>query len=317
MKALLAIAIASATVPAIGPSASVEPPEDLIAARIVWGTSAQRTKLSAAHPNPSSSFSFAVIGDAEPGRFFWQRWWNPGKDAFKRHLAKIHSQNPDFIFQLGDFVSKGTVKNYRNHVATLLANVRLPIFHVIGNHDRAKPNGPADKTLYKTLFGPGDFHIDHKGWRFIALDSSDYGVTDEQLDWLDRTLNTDMPTMVFTHIVPNYLKGQLKSVNPKAVSTKGALIPEAYFDQGSARFRKIVKAHNVRRVYMGHIHALGTAEVDGIRYVLSGGGGSPLYPLPKGYPKSKPAHFIAIDVNGARLVETVYQLDGSVYPLGF
>lgn len=303
-------------VPAVGPASEVEIPEDIREAGARWGTEAQKAKLAAARPQPKASFRFAVIGDAEPGRFFFQKWWNPGKDAYKRHLAKIHAQNPDLIFQLGDFVSKGTLKNYRAYIKLMDKLVALPVFHVIGNHDRSAPNGPADKTFYHSLFGDGDYSLDHNGWRFVAIDSSDYALTDAQLDWLDRTLETDKPCLVFTHIVPEYLKGKLESVYPDK-SIREKLVPRAYFSAGSARFGEIVRRRAVRRVYLGHIHALGKGELDGVRYALSGGGGSPLYPLPPGYPKSKPAHYLLVDVSPSGLSETVYSLDGAVYPLGF
>ena len=73
--------------------------------------------------------------------------------------------------------------------------------------------------------------------------------------------------------------------------------------------------YSVKRVYMGHIHAFGIAEKNGVRYVLTGGGGSPLYPLPPGYPKRKKAHFIWVTAGPQGLSETVYEIDGNRFDL--
>lgn len=59
----------------------------------------------------------------------------------------------------------------------------------------------------------------------------------------------------------------------------------------------LMSLNKVARVYMGHIHGLGTLERGGVKYVLTGGGGSPLFPGPAG------------------LVETVHAADGSSFLL--
>ncbi|PCI39994.1 MAG: hypothetical protein COB53_02115 [Elusimicrobia bacterium] len=292
----------------------VQVPEDLRKAKDTWGTQAQSALLDKLQPTPKTSFRFAVIGDVEPGRFPWQRVFAP-KGAFKKQIDAIHAASPDFIVQLGDFVSKGIVKNYRAYVQFLADNVSLPMFHVIGNHDRSKPNGKADKNLYHAVFGPGDFYRDYNGWRIVSLDSSNYAVSDEQLSWLDEVLDTELKTIVATHIVPSYLKKKLHSIDVGEGFTAQGLIPKAYFETGATRFGSILAARGVERVYMGHIHAFGVANVNGVKYVLTAGGGSPLYPLPGSYPKRKKAHYLLVEATSAGLTETVYELDGTTYPI--
>lgn len=285
------------------------PPEDLTAAGEVWGNEAQIAKLRAAHPGPKESFLFAVIGDAEPGRFPWQRIFAPGR-AFPRQIGRIQGMKADFMVQLGDIVSKGTVRNYRALAEFLAAEVRIPLLTVIGNHDRSVPNGDGDKTLFKTLFRQTDYFLDYNGWRFIVLDTSDRRLAPEQVAWLEAALSPRRPTVVFTHVPPGYLRKRLSSpFSPESYNASG------YFEEGSAEFRRLVADAGVKRVYMGHIHAFGTAELDGVRYVLTAGGGSPLYPLPPGYPKRKRPHFVGVEVGPWGLRETVYELDGTTFQL--
>ncbi len=294
----------------------VEVPEDLRKAQDTWGTKAQSALLDRLNPTPKSSFRFAVIGDIENGRFPWQRIFAP-KGAVEKQIKAIHAASPDFIVQLGDFVSKGIPKNYRAYVNFLKNHVSLPMFHVIGNHDRSKPNGKADKNLYHAVFGPGDFYRDYNGWRIVSLDSSNYAVSDEQLVWLDGVLDTDLKTIVATHIVPSYLKGLLHSIEVGGGISAQGLIPKAFFETGADRFGAILAARGVERVYMGHIHAFGVADVNGVKYVLTAGGGSPLYPLPGDYPKRKEAHYLLVEADASGLREVVYELDGTTYPISW
>lgn len=285
------------------------PSEDLVRAREVWGNQAQLKRLREANPSAKESFSFAVLGDVEPGRFPWQRLFAP-RGAFRKQLKSIQGKSPDLIVQLGDFVSQGTQTNYRAYLKVLEADVRVPYISVIGNHDRSRPNGDADKTLYRTVFGDGDFSFDHGGWRFAALDTADRGLTPEQIAWLEAALDPAVPSLVFTHVPPVYLHPYLRSPDPD----KGT-DPAGYFRKGSDEFRRIVSSRGVRRVYMGHIHAFATAELDGVRYVVTAGGGSPLYPLPPGYPTRKKAHFVWVEAGPGTLRETVFELDGTRFEL--
>ncbi|MFH1725017.1 MAG: metallophosphoesterase [Elusimicrobiota bacterium] len=303
--------------PAVAPpapeGAPLEPPPELTDARDRWGNQAQSALLKSLHPESNESFTFAVIGDVEGGRFPWQRWWSPGKDAFLRQLRAIHAQSPDLIVQLGDFVSKGTAENYGAYLRLIGEEVSLPMFHVIGNHDRSRPNGEADKSLYRALFGEGDYSFDHNGWRFVAVDSSDSRLGSAQLAWLDRELETPLRKVVFTHVVPAFLEGRLQSTGPADISAQ--FRGSGFFKEGSERFGEIMSERAVERVYMGHIHAFGSAVHKGVRYVLTAGGGSPLYPLPPDYPKRKKAHYLIIEAGPDGLKETVHELDGTSFSL--
>lgn len=308
-------------VPAVPAPAArpVEAPADLREARGVWGNEAQLSKLRRGHPDPKEAFTIAIIGDSEPGHF-WDRWWGPGRRAYRRHLGSIHGQGPDLIVHLGDFVTAGKVKTYRAYLKTLQEHVTLPIVHLIGNHDRTGGGqGPGDKTLFRAVFGDlTDFHFDYNGCRFVVLDSADYRVTGAQLDWLDRSLDTPLRKLVFTHMGPSYLKGKLRSIGPDGAGqdTGGmGFMPKGFFDAGSERFGEIVARRSVERVYFGHIHASGVAELSGVRYVLTGGGGSPLYPLPPGYPRRRKAHYILLRVDPRGLHETVHELSGVAFPV--
>jgi len=49
-----------------------------------------------------------------------------------------------------------------------------------------------------------------------------------------------------------------------------------------------------------------------VKYVLTGGGGSPLYPGPV---KQRLHHWLSVEAGPEGLVETVHAADGSTFPL--
>lgn len=313
--------------PPKAPAAAAEkkpeaPTPDLIAARARVGNQAMLARL--APRAAGETFSFGVLGDAERGRFWWERVFSPGADAFPDQWRSLQASGIDFTLQLGDFVSDGTVENYRAHVRTVENGATRPLLRTIGNHDRSRPNGDADKGLYDATFGARDWYFDHGGWRFVSLDTSDRGVglTPDQLRWLASALEVPGPKVVFTHVPPDYIKSiaPLKEVGEleEPREDKDGYFRDFftnYFKGGSAEFERLVEANGVKAVYMGHIHAFWAADWKGVRYVISGGGGSPLYPLPPGYPKKKFAHTLRVQAGPSGLVETVVPWKGRPYVL--
>lgn len=299
----------------------VPPAKDLVEAGKIWGNAAQKAKLAQHAPPPDAPFTVAVIGDMEEGRFPWERVFSPGKGVPEKLLALAQARGASFVVQLGDFVSLGTEDNYRKQLAFLDKNASLPYFSLIGNHDRSRPNGDADKTLYTAVFGAGDFYFDHGGWRFIALDTSDRALTAGQAAWLSAALAAEGPKLIFMHVPPDFIKKKLKSCGIRP--GKAAEGPESegyledfftgYFD--GALFEQAVRGRGVRAVYAGHVHSFGVAEHEGVRYVVTGGGGSPLYPLPPGEPQCKFAHMISAELSPSGLSQTAIEPDGSSFPL--
>ena len=301
-------------------------PSDLKAASKRVGNAYMRSQIASRDAGP---FTFGVLGDSEPGRFWWQRLFNPGENAFIDQWRTLQASGIDFTLQLGDFVSEGNVANYREHVDLIDREWTKPILRCLGNHDRSAPNDEADKSLYDAVFGPRDYYFDHAGWRFVSLDSSDRKVTASQLVWLKRVLAVPGPKVLFTHVPPAYLKNRpiMPALRKLAVSAEPIAHPAGlggylkdlitnYFKDGASEFEEIVSNGGVKAVYMGHIHAFWAADYRGVRYVISGGGGSPLYrPLPPGYPQHHFAHTLRVRVGSSGLVETALPYKGTAFSL--
>ncbi|MBI3288944.1 MAG: hypothetical protein HYZ74_05450 [Elusimicrobia bacterium] len=133
------------------------------------------------------------------------------------------------------------------------------------------------------------------------------------------------PKVIFTHVPPAYIKevpplaevGELAAASDLSAEDSGYMHDffTAYFEDGSSEFEALVENGGVRAVYMGHIHAFWAADHRGVRYVISGGGGSPLYPLPPGYPKKRFAHYLRVTASPSGLVETVVPYKGKEFAL--
>lgn len=301
-------------------------PDDLVQAKARVGNDAMLARLT---PRPAGEpFTFGVIGDAEHGRFWWERIFSPEKAAFVNQWRALQAAGVDFAFQLGDFVSEGDAELYREHVAVVEKEAVRPLLRCAGNHDRSRPNGEADKSLYDAVFGARDYFFDRGGWRFVSLDSSDRKVTGAQLAWLKSVVAVPGPKVVFTHVPPDYIKsitplkevGALEewSADKDAQDAQKGYLRDFftnYFQDGSSEFEEIVTNGGVKAVYMGHIHAFWAADHRGVRYIISGGGGSPLYPLPPGYPKKRFAHTLNVAVGPSGLVETVVPYKGAPFVL--
>jgi hypothetical protein len=272
---------------------------------VPFRTTTQLAKLTRTPRAVGEPYRFAVIGDAEPGRFwFWRALFNRDQHAFWKQLKKADRAGADFILQLGDMVSRGVPRNFRAFFENLRAAApRTPYLTVIGNHDRHNPHGVSNSRVYRSLFGPTDYTFERGGRRFVVLDNSAGRITPGQLEWLRSVLSADKPAVVFTHIPPAPL-GEWTDF----AGRKGA----GGFRAGADEFMRLMSERKVARVYMGHVHGLGVLDRGGVRYVLTGGGGSPLYPGPV---KDRFHHYLTVDDGPDGLVETVHRSDGTSFRL--
>ena len=117
-------------------------------------TERQLRRLSRLPSALGDKVSFAVLGDAEPSRFWIYRKLFNREGVFHDQMHELQAMPLTFTVQLGDMVSKGTVANYESFFRGLRRVwTGRPYITVIGNHDRSRPNGKSHSTLYRGLFG--------------------------------------------------------------------------------------------------------------------------------------------------------------------
>lgn len=157
-------------------------------------------RLRAAGNGRGEKFSFIAINDAHYQSPRCGEW-------FARVTASIRAlpTKPEFCLMVGDLAEHGT-KSELGAMRDVLRGLQMPFHAVIGNHDYAGRN---DRSAWDALLpGSLNYHFEHRGWRFIGLDTSEGAnarntrVQSATLRWLDDTLpklDRAKPTAVFTH----------------------------------------------------------------------------------------------------------------------
>jgi predicted phosphodiesterase len=279
-------------------------PERLVLMAFRFRTARQLRRLSRLSGAVGDKVSFAVLGDAEPSRFWIYRKLFNREGVFHDQMHELQATPLTFTVQLGDMVSKGTVAHYEDFFRGLRRVWSgRPYITVIGNHDRSRPNGKSHSTLYRGLFGKPNYFFDHAGVRFVVLDSSAKRVSRTQLKWLKMALDVPGRKIVFTHMPP---------VQLSLWGGVGRVHELGGFIGGAREFAEIVSAAKVSRVYMGHVHAFGVQDHGGVRYVLTGGGGSALFPSGN---DDRFHHYLTVEISATAVRDRVHTLDGKTFAI--
>lgn len=233
---------------------------------------------------------FVVYGD---DRGEWDNWLNAS------HVARaIETEHPSFLLNTGDLVDNGYNASDWIHffqASSYLHNSTL--YSVLGNHERYSP-------LYRLYFPLPHFTLWYSFTNgpvhFIGLDSNTRNAYRPiQLFWLLDDLRTNHQpfTIVFFHH-PLYSSGE----------------------HGNATFLRkiwepIFKRYHVDIVFNGHDHDYERSIVNGITYIVTGGGGAPLYDVghsPWTIFSEKTFHFCLITVNTTALSCEARKPDGTI-----
>jgi predicted phosphodiesterase len=164
-----------------------------------------------------------------------------------------------FIVLLGDIVDQGDRPSLIA-VRSTLTNLGWDgkVFTVIGNHDIFADGW----TNYKELNGPSYYAFNVGNSKFIAMDTGDGTLGSDQMTWLESEVQNDRPQNLFflSHYMPvvpgiqTYLK-----------------FPD---EEEALSLMKLAVDHGVSAWLGGHYHSYLQSTIDGVLYVVAGGGGS-------------------------------------------
>ena len=148
----------------------------------------------------------------------------------------------------------------------------MPLFLARGNHDG---NDSISERFFRQFadLGPGGFYYTHteENTLFIVLDIWERGeeraILGDQLKWLQDQLNSAsadtsiLNIFLFMHM-PLYPQGKHSGENLRNAN----------------ELHQLFLQHNkIRAVFSGHDHMFNKYVKDGVIYITTGGGGSPLY----------------------------------------
>ncbi len=257
----------------------------------------------------------AVIGDAGMG------------DQVTPQLAKqIAGYNPSFVIFVGDTVYnipdnkdqyEAFALKYYEPLAPLLQS--MPIYNVVGNHDTEKStlyNGiPFFYHAYPPFVDPRFQPSDNQGrnqWyafayqniQFIILDTQTFYDEDggeAQLAWLkERLADTRFTYSIPAFHIPPYTSG-LHTYDGSPVRQQ---------------WQPLFEANRVPLVLSGHDHNYQRLQVNGITYLVSGGGSASLYGqktlLPESVVFAKQSNFAILDFYADRIELQAVALGGAI-----
>ena len=192
------------------------------------------------------AFSFAAVSDT-----------GARNEPIERILNEIRKSRAKFVLYVGDLV------RYRNpsHFQWMADEIseklgKTPLYAVPGNHEILTVNGEIDKSLYNEVFGAGYYWFSYGDVLFIGLDSSTSAYDDEQLIWLEKTLEKIRPQfkycVIFSHVPP---------INVKVPND------HRLFDESRDKFAKVIQGKGVDLLISGHVHFYSKSEFAGVPLV--------------------------------------------------
>jgi len=257
-------------------------------------------KLAALEKLPPK-FSFAVIGDNRAG--------DPACDVvYQKVIAAALERKPDLIVNTGDQIDKpGNIEHW-NRFWELSKNVTMPYFFTVGNHD-AHVEVAGSEEIYKAQVElPGNelyYSFTAGDALFVVLDSylkgEDKRIAGEQFKWLEGALSGAKQRLkfVFVHhpLYPEAGKGKHHGNSL-----------DRYKDERD-RLQALFVKNKVTMVFLGHEHLYLRKTVDGIRHVIAGGGGAPLYAKDEdgGF-----HHYVLVTVDGDKVSGEVVDINGKI-----
>lgn len=202
---------------------------------------------------------------------------NP-QEALLDIAQRAKAGNFDALALTGDIVSFPSSAGV-DYVLKTLSSVSSPFFYTAGNHDwhfegmkgaerKLRDEWIAKRLtpLYPTGVNPLAYSVRIKGIKCLFIDDSIYEILPSQLEFLEKELSDNVPSLLFMHI-PIYAPGRsvgygVAHPDWNADHDKNYQIerrprwPESGHTSATYSFRtKILEAPNLLGIFTGHIHA--------------------------------------------------------------
>jgi predicted phosphodiesterase len=212
-------------------------------------------------PDKERPVKFIVYGDSRS---------RPERHA-KVVSAMMSDRDADFALHTGDIVGSGWPDEWVPEFFAPADGVigRIPFFTALGNHENNSP-------LYFRYFSlPGAerwYSFDILNVHIVVLDSNvSFDEDSEQYQWLiadlDRHRRAGWVFVMMHH--PVYTSGWHGALG------EDGLPREEPIRIGQRLFPRLAKEYGITVFFSGHDHQYEHSMVDGVHYVITGGGGAP------------------------------------------
>lgn len=255
-------------------------------------------------PVDDRPFKFVVYGDSR-------------SDA-TTHAAvarAIEKAPGDFFLHSGDMVYAGDNEAEWQELFTIEQKILASrcVFVAVGNHELTSPD-PAGQVRFLRYFATteddgrerphlyGSFRWGNT--RFFLLNAMDTWTGDEK-EWLRSELATALNEPGLVHRVAVMHHGPFSSGRHggNVRLTANGIVP-------------ILRDGKVEIIFAGHDHAYERGEGQGLKYIISGGAGAPLYSKDNRAPETQVFesvhHFLEVSVDGDKMTVLARRAVGSV-----
>jgi acid phosphatase type 7 len=242
---------------------------------------------------------------APPGQPFKFVAYGDNRTQPKVHRAVLNRMSrfePDFIIQSGDQVADGTKETQWDEFWQVASKAlsRSAYYPSLGNHEK---NG---SPYYRFFDVPAEYSFDYGDVHFVALNSNRPAAEFRaQEEWLRKDLaahqDAKWRVVFFHHTVHTCTAIPSRRVGAAALAK---------------RLEPIFQEQKVQLVVNGHDHNYQRHVANGITYIVTGGGGAPLYNVKPNTPylitAKKAHHHCEINVDGSKMAVRVVEPSGRV-----
>ncbi len=221
-------------------------------------------------------------------------------EPHKKIVNLIENRKPETVFHTGDMINDGANKEEWDIFENIISGLRKnsEFFPVHGNHEWLSPN-------YFKVFNITNwitfYSLDRHNIHFTVIDSEvPFWKGSWQYKWLERDLKKAALSdktkfkVVLLHR-PVYSSGK-----------HGAYDSDVIARELSPLFKK----YGVDAVFTGHDHSYERLYKNGIFYIVTGGGGAPLYDMVKKHESSqvyiKSYHYVTLSIFKNKLFFEVF-----------
>lgn len=267
------------------------------------GATSERGRFTTA-PTDARPFRFLVYGDNRTGT-----------EAHAAVVRAMASTPGDFLINTGDMVARGYEANdWQSFFAVEGPMLRdRCIFASVGNHEiyRGSKDGEVAFLRYFAGFEEGRELTRLYGsfrWsntRFFVLNAMD-NWTGAERDWLRDELDRSLREPGIVHRIAVMHWGPF-SAGPHGGNPALA----------SGDVIALMRDRKVDLVLAGHDHMYERGAGGGLKYIISGGGGAPLYEKKFNLPETavfEPAyHFVEVSIDGEKVKTIGHRASGGVF----
>jgi hypothetical protein len=140
------------------------------------GSTLAATAVTTAKDDAKRLFSFGLMADCQYADIdpAGVRFYRESPRKLGEAVAELNKRDLAFTFHLGDFIDRD-FKSF-DDLAPIVAGLKSPLRHALGNHDFDVPDDLKAKVPGKLGLEKGYYSFRRDGFRFVVIDTTDFSV---------------------------------------------------------------------------------------------------------------------------------------------